>query len=55
MNNTQIHVRVNQDTRKQWLKICNTLEGNTQSAIFKKLIYKIYESISVIDNIKHYE
>ena len=50
----QIHVRVNQDTRKQWLEICGILAGNTQSAVFKKLVSKIYDSITEITNINSY-
>jgi len=52
---SQIHVRVNQDTRKQWLEICEVLAGSTQSAVFKKLIAKIYDSISEISNINSYD
>ena len=51
---SQIHVRVDQDTRKQWLEICKTLAGSTQSAVFKKLVYKIYDSITDISNINRY-
>jgi len=54
-NPHQIHVRVNQNTREQWLEICERLSGNTQAAVFKKLISKIYETISEISNIKSYE
>jgi len=55
LQTSQIHVRVNQDTRTQWLEICKTLTGNTQSAVFKKLVSKIYESISEISNINSYD
>ena len=51
---SQIHVRVNQDTRTQWLEICKTLSGSTQSAVFKKLVSKIHDSITEITNINSY-
>lgn len=51
----QIHVRVNESTYKQWIKICAQLSGNTQSSVFRNMINKIYSSITEINDIKHYE
>jgi hypothetical protein len=54
-NKYQIHLRADEETRKQWLTICDTLKGNTQSAVFRKLITNIYNSILEISNIEHHE
>ena len=51
----QIHVRVSEDSYKQWIEICAQLNGNTQSTVFRNLINKIYSSITEINDIKHYE
>lgn len=52
---SQIHVRVNHETRKKWLEICKMLSGNTQSAVFKNMVLKIHKSITEISNIQNYE
>lgn len=52
---TQIHVRVDKDTRNKWLMICETLKGNTQTAIFKNLVNQISATICDLYDIRGYE
>ena len=51
----QIHVRVSENTRKQWLAVCESMDGNTQSQVFRKLIEKLHSSIEETTNIKNYD
>lgn len=49
---SQIHVRVDQETRNKWLLICDTLKGSTQTAIFKMIVNQISTTIKDIYKIK---
>ncbi len=55
IKNAQIHIRVSDEIKSQWLDICDTMQGNTQSQVFRKLIEKLHSSIEETINIKNYE
>ncbi len=59
MNNdfktAQVHIRVSNNTRYQWLEICDLIHGNTQSQVFRKLIEKLHSSIEETTNINNYD
>ena len=39
---------------KKWLEICQTLNGSTQSKVFRNLVIKLYESLEYATNIISY-
>ena len=38
---SRLHIRVTNETRMVWLKLCEELNGATQSQVFRNLIDKI--------------
>jgi antitoxin component of RelBE/YafQ-DinJ toxin-antitoxin module len=38
---SRIHIRVTNETRMVWLKLCEQLHGATQSQVFRILIEKV--------------
>lgn len=37
----RLHIRVTDETRITWLKLCEQLKGATQSQVFRNLIEKV--------------
>ena len=38
---SRLHIRVTDETRMVWLKLCKQLNGATQSQVFRNMIEKI--------------
>lgn len=43
INDNHIHIRVDNDTRRKWLELCQVYDGSTQSKVFREIVFKLYE------------
>lgn len=37
----RIEIRMTPETKEDWLRVCNLLPGNTQSKVFRTLVFKV--------------
>lgn len=37
----RVEIRMTPETKEDWLRVCNLLPGNTQSKVFRTLVFKV--------------
>ncbi|MBU3928534.1 MAG: hypothetical protein KKB74_12070 [Bacteroidetes bacterium] len=50
----QIIVRLDNESHKQWLAVCDTFKGTTRSDVFRRIIKRLHSSIEDNSNFENY-
>ncbi len=55
MTNKVIQVRMDDESYRQWLEVCDIFKGSTRSSVFRKLIKRIHQASIDAFNLNEYE